>query len=124
VWRAVFVAFLIVHGLIHMGIWLIPKPTDPQKAPFDPWHSWLAGDQRAIAQAIAVTAALLFLAAGVGLIAHAGWWRPATVAAASVSLVLMALYFHPWLILGIGLNAGLIAAILWLDWPSKALVGA
>ena len=46
------------------------------------------------------------------------------MAASAISLMLMALYFHPWLSLGVAINAGLIATIVWLDWPSRALVGA
>lgn len=123
-WRALFIAFLLVHGLIHLGIWMMPKPADPQKSPFDPWRSWVAGDRRVLAQVLAAVAAVLFLGAGAGLIGHADWWRTLTVAASAISLLLMALYFHPWLSLGVGINAGLIAAIVWLDWPSRALVGA
>lgn len=123
-WRVLFIAFLLVHGLIHLGIWMMPKPADPQQAPFDPWHSWVAGDRRTLAQALAAVAAILFVTAGAGLFGRADWWRPLTVAASGFSLLLMALYFHPWLSLGVGINAGLIAAISWLEWPSRALVGA
>jgi hypothetical protein len=33
-WRFLFIGFLIAHGLVHLAIWLMPKPAD-QKAPFD-----------------------------------------------------------------------------------------
>jgi hypothetical protein len=84
----------------------------------------MAGDRKALAQALAVLAAALFLMAGAGLIGHLDWWRPLTVAGAAASLLLMAVYFHPWLSLGVGIKTALIAAIVWLDWPSRALVGA
>lgn len=44
-WRSLFIAFLVAHGLVHLAIWLMPKPAD-DKAPFDPDHSWLVGDQK------------------------------------------------------------------------------
>jgi hypothetical protein len=47
-WRLLFIGFLIAHGLVHLAIWLMPKPPD-QKAPFDPGHSWLLGDQKTVA---------------------------------------------------------------------------
>jgi hypothetical protein len=37
--RSLFIGFLIAHGLVHLAIWLVPKPSD-QKAPFDPDHPW------------------------------------------------------------------------------------
>ncbi len=27
-WRFLFVSFLIAHGLVHLAIWLVPKPAD------------------------------------------------------------------------------------------------
>ena len=27
-WRLLFIAFLIAHGLVHLAIWLMPKPAD------------------------------------------------------------------------------------------------
>jgi hypothetical protein len=45
---------------------------DPN-APFDARRSWLLGDQRAVATVLALVAAVLLVAAGIGLWAHAGW---------------------------------------------------
>jgi hypothetical protein len=36
----------------------------------------------------------------------------------------MIFYFHPWFLFIQAVNAGLIVAIVWLDWPSKTMVGA
>jgi hypothetical protein len=36
----------------------------------------------------------------------------------------MVLYFTPWFLFIEVVNAGLIVGILWLDWPSKSMVGA
>jgi hypothetical protein len=69
-------------------------------------------------------AAGLLVGAGIGLWAHAEWWRPVAVASLAVSFGLMVLYFNPWFLFIEAVNAGLIVGILWLDWPSKAMVGA
>lgn len=56
-WRFLFIAFLIAHGLIHLLIWVVPpKPKDPAAPPFDPSHSWLLGDPKAPARAAAFVA--------------------------------------------------------------------
>jgi hypothetical protein len=122
-WRWVFIAFLFAHGFVHVAVWAMPS--DPKKpAPFDASHSWVLGDAKQLAVALAVGAAVLFAIAGIGLLVHAGWWRPLTVLAAGGSVLLMTLYFNPWLVVGWGLSAGLVLGIVWLAWPSKTLVGA
>jgi hypothetical protein len=55
-WRALFVAFLLVHAGIHVAMWASPEPKDP-KASLDAGHSWLLGDQRALALSLALVAA-------------------------------------------------------------------
>jgi hypothetical protein len=122
-WRVLFIAFLLGHASIHLAIWATPAPKDPN-APFDAWRSWLLGDLRAVATVLAVAAAALLAAAGIGLWAHAGWWQPVAGAGLAVSFGLMVLYFHPWFGFIQVLNAGLIVAIVWLHWPSEAMVGA
>jgi hypothetical protein len=95
----------------------------PQR-PFDARHSWLLGDQRAAATVLALVAAALLGVAGIGLWAHAGWWRPVAAAAVAVSFGLMVFYFHPWFGFIQVVNAGLVVAIVWLEWPTTAMVGA
>jgi hypothetical protein len=68
--RVVLIVFLIAHGLVHVAIWA-PK-YDPAKAPFDAAHSWLIGDQRALAKVLAFAAAAILVLAGVALWADAG----------------------------------------------------
>lgn len=121
--RSLFAAFLIAHGLIHAAIWAAPKSKE-QKAPFDPGHSWLLGDRRVLALAIALVTAALFVSAGVGLWVDVDWWRPVAVAGACTSLVLIALFFNAWLIVAVLLDAGLIAVIVWLNWPAQTALGA
>lgn len=122
-WRFLFIAFLLAHAGVHTAIWATPAPKDPE-APFDAGHSWLLGDQRTLALVLALAAAGLLLVAGIGLWVHAGWWRPVAVVGLAVSFGLMVLYFTPWFLLIEAVNAGLIVGILWLDWPSKSMVGA
>jgi hypothetical protein len=120
-WRFLFIAFLIAHGGIHLAIWLSPIRAD---APFDASRSWLVGGQRGLAVTLAVVAAALLVVGGVGLWVTGSWWRLSAVAGLAVSLLLMILFFHPWFIPIQLINAALIVALLWSDWPSEAMVGA
>jgi hypothetical protein len=123
-WRFVFPAFLVAHGLVHVAVWAMPKPAEGKEPPFDPAHSWLLGNARTLVISLAVASAALFVVAALGLFGHADWWRTVAVVASGVSIVLMTLFFNPWLVAGWGLNAGLIAGIVWFAWPSQILVGA
>ena len=122
-WRFLFIAFLIAHGGIHVAIWATPKPKDPPP-PFEPSHSWVLGDRRGVALVLALVAGVALVAAGIGLWASAEWWRPVAVAGLAVSFGLMVLFFTPWFVPIQVLNAALIVGLLWLDWPSRAMVGA
>lgn len=104
-WRLIFVAFLVAHGLVHIGVWAMPKPADGKEPPFDPAHSWLLGDARTLAISLAAVSAALFVIAALGLLGHADWWRAMAVVASGVSLGLMTLFFNPWLLAGWGLSA-------------------
>lgn len=125
-WRFLFIAFLIAHGLIHLVMWVVPpKPKEGAAAqPFDPSHSWLLGDRRAPAKVGALTAAAVLALAGLGLWAGADWWRALAVAGLATSLGLMVLYFDRWFLLIQAVNTALIVGLLWLSWPSQAMVGA
>jgi hypothetical protein len=120
-WRVVFIAFFIAHGGVHLAIWLPPLQPD---ASFDASSSWVVGSQRGLAVALAVIAATLLVGGGVGLWMASSWWRVIVVAGLSGSFLLMVVFFHPWFIPIQVINAALIVALLWLDWPSEALVGA
>jgi hypothetical protein len=90
--------FVIAHGLVTFEIWAAPVT---EQAPFNPSHSWLLGDTRTLAVALAVVAAIAFVVTGGGFLANQDWWALAAVAAGAVAVLLMALYFTPWLSAGI-----------------------
>lgn len=101
--------FLIAHGLLHLAIWL-PKPD--KKVPFDAGHSPFAGNVRRLAAVLAVTAALVLAAGGLGLIGGASWWAPATIAGAAISAALLLLTFNKWWLIALGINAAIIVLSL------------
>jgi hypothetical protein len=99
--------FVVAHGLVTFGIWAAPVA---EHALFNPGHSWLLGDSRTLAVALAAVAAAAFVAAGGGLLAQQDWWAAAGVAAGAVAVALMAPYFHPWLSAGILISAAILYA--------------
>ncbi|AZQ39483.1 hypothetical protein EJ357_43675 [Streptomyces cyaneochromogenes] len=116
-------AFLFVHGLIHLTVWL---PHDSTEQPFNPRHSWALASAglpqaRVVSQAaiaLASITAMLYVIAGAATAAQSSGWTAAAVLAASVGLVLKALWFNPWLSLGVLLDAGVIAAVA-TSWPGS-----
>jgi hypothetical protein len=124
-WRFIFIAFLIAHGLVHVAMWIfVAKPAPGKEAPFDASYSWLLGNQRALAATVAAATAVVLVVAGFGLWTQADWWRVAAVIGLAASFVLMVVYFNPWFFLIEGVNAALIGSILWLGWPTETMVGA
>jgi hypothetical protein len=75
--------FVIAHGLITFGIWAAPLT---EQAPFHPNHSWLLGDTRTLAVALAVVAAIALVVTGGGFLANQDWWAAAAVTAGAVAV--------------------------------------
>jgi hypothetical protein len=73
-------------------------------------HSWLIGDARPLAVVIALLAAAGFVLASVGFISQQAWWAFTGIGAGAVALLLMSLFFNPWLLAGIAISAGVLYA--------------
>jgi len=116
------VAFLAVHGLLHLAIW-VPRPQPADAPPFHPDHSAVltaahapADTVRTLVLALATGTAATYLLAGVAVSLGTGWAPSAALAAAVLGLLLKGLYFHPWLLLGIALDSLVLAAAV-TEWP-------
>ena len=124
-WRFLFIAFLVAHGLVHLFMWVwVPKPEPGKEPPFDASYSWLLGNQKGVAATVAMATAAILIVAGIALWAEADWWRAAAILGLAVSFGLMVVYLTPWFIFNEGVNAALFVSIVWLSWPSKTMVGA
>jgi hypothetical protein len=100
-------AFIVAHGLVTAGIWSAPAKAD---APFQATHSWLLGDARGPASAVAVVAALGFVLAGIGVLGHQSWWAGIGIASGALAVLLMVVYFNPWLVVGIAISVAIVVA--------------
>ena len=121
--------FLIIHGLIHLGVWATPKPDGPQ--PFDPSHSWffsLVGigkaTTRTLSIILAIGAAVGFVASGIALFAGSELWRLFAIVTAAETLLLLLLYFNPWLSFAVAIQFGIFYALVIAHWPAESVVGA
>ena len=130
--------FLIAHGLVHSGLAATPIPNDPASKPGAFFtaanRSWLLAGMGLNAPAIRYVgfglvglATFSFLLTGIGVLGVPGLhaiWRGLTVLSASLSLVLLVVFWHPWLIFGIALDLGMLVSILWAHWPASGIVGS
>jgi len=114
-------AFLIAHGALHPTIYTIPY--DPEKAAFNPAHSWVLAavhvaepPARTFSAALSMVAGVLFLFSGVALLFSSPVWVTFAASGAVAGLFLKGLYFHPWLSVGILIDV----VVLWTaaaGWP-------
>ncbi len=112
-------AFLLAHGAIHASF-ISPRPPvtagGPQW-PFELGHSWLLSPlgvspelSRVVGTAlVAATIASFAFAAIVAVgVAPAALWTPALLVGVAASVALLVLFFHPWLVLGLAIDAALV----------------
>jgi hypothetical protein len=127
-------AFLLAHAAIHAGF-VSARP--PATAGGPPWpfelsRSWLltplgvdAERARLLGVAlVALTIASFALAAlaAIGLV-PSGVWTAAVTAGAVASIALLAIYMHPWLILGVAIDLALLWVALVGSWTPDRLSG-
>lgn len=121
---ALLVGFLILHGLLHLAIWMPHPAQDPDKPPpFVPDHSALltvvkvrTDTTARLARALALATASAYLLAGSMVGLDAPWAAPTAVTAAALGLALKALFFHPWLTVGVLLDVTVLMSAV-TDWP-------
>lgn len=117
-------AFLIVHGVLHPGVWTAPQQPD-ESAPFVPGRSWVLAAvrvapalARAMGLALAWYTAVVYAVAGAGALAGSDWWPTAALVGAASGLVLKAVWFDRWLSIGVLLDVGVVAAVIG-TWPAS-----
>ena len=120
-------AFLAAHGLIHLSF-LAPTPprtADGPEWPFELGRSWLIaridvdpGILRVVGVALVVATVASFSAAALATIGWLApsWWAGLVAAGASSSLITLALFFRPWLVLGIAIDVTLLWVVLATGW--------
>ena len=136
--KIIIALFLIAHGLVHAGLASAPNPSDPDAKPgaffTSPDRSWLLprlGLNSSPIQWIGITLVVLstlgFVLAGLGVFGVPGLaeaWRTIAVVSAGISLIPLVVFWHPWIIVGVLIDIGIIISLVWADWPSAELIGS
>jgi hypothetical protein len=141
--KALLALLLILHGLIvaaqSAGSFGSTIPDELRNPSFVGWwpinmgrswlFAWLGLDKTL---AIYRLGGLFWLAGGITLVAAgmsvlgfvipADWWRSLAIGGATLSLFMLAVYFHPMMIIGTSSSLALLIALLWLRWPPINLV--
>ncbi len=133
----IFIAiFLIAHGLIHYSLTYVPVPKPGElRTPF--WPSWSRTDTdpawlvskmgisnnvvRGVGSALWLLTVAGFSLAGLGLLGVPGLnqlWQGSAFLGAAASLLLLAFYWHPWLVAGVLINLAVFAGLA-LHWPKS-----
>ena len=134
---------LILHGLIvagqSAGSFGSTIPNELQNPSFVSWwpinmgrswlFSWLGLDKTLVAYRLG---GLLWLAGGIALVAAGlgvlgwivptDWWQSLAIGGGAVSLIMLAIYFHPITIIGTASSIAVLVALLWAKWPPASLV--
>jgi hypothetical protein len=130
---------LLVHGLGHGGAlgalaWIRLRPGTPT-GDWAAARSWLfpslpGETATAIASAFWIASAVGFVIAAMsfwGVVVPGSVWRPLAVAAVLVSATGILAFFGTWPLLNtlaaLGVNVAVLVAVLWLRWPTQAMLG-
>jgi len=130
---------LLLHGLSHGGAlgalaWIRLSPGS-NTGDWRAARSWLVpslpGDAATtIASAFWIVSLVGFVIAAMsfwGVVIPGDVWRPLAVASALVSIAGIACFFGTWPIFNtlaaLGVNVAVLVAIVWLRWPSDAMLG-
>jgi len=129
--RTIFGLFLIAHAVAHAGLAAAPIPDDPDPKPgtffTEISRSWSFQKLRldgAVVKKIGIILVILtvlgFIIAGLGGLGIPGLnkiWSTAAGLSAVVSLILLILFWHPWLIVGVLIDFGLFLVLFLNKWP-------
>ena len=128
--KTIVAVFLILHGLVHAVLAMMPNPDAPEVefATFFS-RSWLLSSLglaesagRPIAILLAAIATIGFIASGLSLLdilVPFEWWRTLAIASAVVSLGLLIIFWHRYLILGIIIDVVILVAFSFFHWTPK-----
>lgn len=126
--RILFGLFLLAHGLIHASYLSPAPPANPAAPdwPFSMARSWLVTGLRVdidIVRAVGTLLVVVVVAgfalsglAWLGILVPAGWWPGLVIGSASASVILLAAFFHPWIVIGFVIDAVLLWLVLAASW--------
>ena len=129
--------FIIAHGLVHGILAIAPNPADAEPKPGKFFaaadRSWLLPKLGLSVEGIqwiglilVALSSLGFVLAGMGVLGVSGintLWRVVAIVSSFLSLVLLGLFWHPWLPIGVIIDVLILIGLLWAKWPPTELIG-
>jgi len=136
--RIILGVFIIAHGLVHTILAIAPNPADPEAKPGAFFttveRSWLLPQLGLSTSAVQWIGVILvaastvgFVLAGVGILGVPGLvtvWRTVAIISACSSLLLLIIFWHPWLPIGVLIDIAILVALLWVKWPPVDMIGS
>lgn len=128
--KTVVAIFLILHGLVHAILAMVPDPdaAEPVFASFFS-RSWLLSSLglsdstgKLLAIILAALATIGFVLSGLALLdilVPFDWWTSLAVVSAVVSLLLLVLFWHTYLIIGILIDLVVLVVVIFTDWTPE-----
>ena len=128
--KTIVAIFLILHGLVHAILAMVPNPNEPE-AGFATFfsQSWLLSGLglsgsagRPIAIVLAAVATIGFIATGLALLGFLvpfDWWRTLAIASTVVSLLLLIIFWNIYLIVGVLIDVAILATLILTDWTPE-----
>ena len=122
--------FLILHGLVHAILAMSPNP-NAAEAVFATFfsRSWLLSGLglsetacRMVAILLATIATVGFVAAGLALLdtlVPFDWWPTLAIVSAVVSLFLLVIFWHRYLVVGVLIDIVILVALLLFNWTPE-----
>jgi len=136
--KIILAVLIIIHGLVHAGLAAAPDPNNPDSNPgafftsID--RSWLLSRMgfapntvRQIGIILVVLSTLGFVLTGMGIFGIPGLvniWRFIAIVSACSSLLLLTLFWHPWLPVGVASDLGVLIALIVFHWPTVEIMGS
>jgi hypothetical protein len=123
--------FLIGHGIAHAGLASAPDPSESDSAP----GAFFTQKERSrlfqyldldpilvqrVGIVLVVISVLGFILVGMGVLGVPGLemiWQGLALISAAASLILLILFWHPWIILGVVIDIGLFLLVVLNSWP-------
>ncbi len=117
--------FIILHGLVHPIMAVVPQPVEEQSADNPPvlggfWtKSWLFGEGdavKAMIYGLSVLIALTMVVAAFGFINGLAWTKIAWLAGAGLSLLLLVIFWSNYFIIGILIDVLMVIVAFATTW--------
>lgn len=124
--ETLFALSLIAHGLVHAGLAAAPAPKDPDPKP---GQFFIASGRSRLLESLRIEPSMIrslawtlvsmitvgFVLAGLGLLilpSVSYIWLGTAFGSAALSIILLVVFWHPWLVVGVVLDVAILAVLV------------